>query len=137
MKLRQGSIIRVENVLDERGLNPKPRRMILITPTEAIETAETLCFVCITSRFDKPIPDDCVPLPFRNGQPHPTTKLALPSVAVCRWLYSMPNAAPLPEPSGFCPSTTLAAILIRTAQLQNPAIADATAKTSFVPESDS
>lgn len=118
MALQQGSIIRVEGVLDERGQNPKPRRMVLITPTAEIASATRLAFVCITSRIEMPLSEDCVLLPFRTGQPHPRTGLTLKSVAVCRWLHVMLVSDPLPEPIGHCPKDSLDRILERVAVLR-------------------
>lgn len=84
--LKRGQIVLVE-VLDPQGRNPKIRPALIVTATEAIKPGEPFQVVAITGQVPRPLPEDCVALPYVNDvRGHPRTLLKKPSVAKCSWL---------------------------------------------------
>lgn len=81
-----GSIVIVAQLADPRGVNPKDRRCIVVTPeAEAVGPGGSIRVVAISSVVPDPLPADLVPLPWQLPF-HPVTKLIKPSVAVCGWI---------------------------------------------------
>ena len=84
--IRQGTIVYVDNVPDEFKRNPKPRNLIVLTPTDYIESSEFVVCVAVTTK-DYSVPEGLgVKVPHQNpGISQCSTGLTEPSVAHCGW----------------------------------------------------
>lgn len=106
--LQQGSIVWV-TINDLNGRNPKRRPAIVVSPTSAIQAGEPIVVVAATTRVEKPLPSNRIPLPWhRSG--HPVTKLKAECVAVCDWLAEIDQSA-IEAIGGACPQNVLIQIL--------------------------
>lgn len=90
--LIQGQIIEAY-LPDQAGRNHKDRPAVILTSTNKVYEVERIRVVAVTSRFDEPVPDVKVKLPWmypRGGghRGHPVTGLNRPSVAICNWVCS-------------------------------------------------
>lgn len=106
--LKQGSVIRAW-IEDPQGGNPKPRPLVVVTPTDDIRQSAVLVAVAITGRFSDPLADDEVPLPY-----HPAGKansgLRKPCVAKCSWM-AITRLEDVLEVKGFLNTERLTVIL--------------------------
>lgn len=82
--LCQGRIVWA-TVPDQSGQNQKCRPLVILTPDEKIDPAGKIVVAAATTIFDKPLPENKVPLPWQHDG-HPVTKLRKPCVVVCDWL---------------------------------------------------
>lgn len=106
--LCQGAIVWVK-IPDEHNRNEKLRPAVVVTPTEELSTADEFVVVAITSRFDLPLTDNLVELPWhRDG--HPRTGLKRRCVAVCDWMSAIPRNS-IEEIAGRVPGAQLNRIL--------------------------
>lgn len=83
----QGRIIKAR-VEDPQNRNPKVRTLLIVTPSEEIDSADTFSCVAITGTLPKKLPDDCVLLRYHN-RGHPQTGLTKRCAAMCSWLVEL------------------------------------------------
>ncbi len=98
-------------VQDPAGTNPKLRPVVIVTPANEVEVADTLIGVAVTTSFSEPLPENQIPLPWQP-EARTITKLSKPSVAVCNWLVSMERSA-IVEMKGVVPPRVLEKIIER------------------------
>lgn len=113
--VRFADILFVADVLDPTGGNPKGRRVVILTPDDALAAGFPIVAAPVTSRIP-PIPGpDHVVLPFRNppGTRHPTTGLTRRAGIVASWLVLVDPAA-IAGYSGYVPRRTMAVVHART-----------------------
>ena len=98
--VRFADILFVDAVLDPAGRNPKGRRVVVLTPDDALAV---------------PGPDHVL-LPFRNppGTRHPATGLTRRAGIVATWLVVV-DPATIAGYSGYVPSRAMAVVHARTA----------------------
>jgi len=115
-KLVRGRIIKAD-VLDPQGRNRKRRPLVIITPTEEILPGQSFWGVAITSAVSRPLPDDCVALPF-HAQGKSKTRLKTFCAAKCSWLQRIEHEEDICEYLGFVPDKQLLEILKKVDALQ-------------------
>jgi molybdopterin-guanine dinucleotide biosynthesis protein A len=78
--VRYADILFVDGVLDPNGQNPKPRRVVVLTPNTALAANFPIVAAPVTSQVPPVLTTDHVLLPFKNppGTRHPATGLFLP-----------------------------------------------------------
>lgn len=81
--LRHGDIVWA-NIDDERGRNPKPRPVVVVSRQDEIDDGGSVMVVAITTTFNEPIPDNQVRIPSHPNR-NQITGLRRPCVAVCTW----------------------------------------------------
>ena len=108
MALQQGSIVWL-NLDDQAGRNPKCRPAVVVSPTNEITTDGPIYLVAAVGTFSKPLPENCVPLPWQHGK-HPVTGLYKECVAVCDWVVEAKPSAVVAI-AGVCPRHVLDKIL--------------------------
>lgn len=114
--IRYADILFVDAVLDSNGGNPKGRRVVVLTPDDALAAGFPIVAAPVTSQIPTvPGPEDVV-LPFRNppGTRHPVTGLTRRAGIVATWLVVVDPAA-IAGYSGYVPRPTMALIHARTA----------------------
>ena len=109
--IRQGTIVYVDNVPDEFKRNPKPRNLIVLTPTDYIESSEFVVCVAVTTK-DYSVPEGLgVKVPHQNpGISQCSTGLTEPSVAHCGWRPKI-KLSDVVKIKGRCPVSSLHSIL--------------------------
>ena len=114
--VRFADILFVDAVLDPAGANPKGRRVVVLTPDDALAAGFPIVAAPVTSQIP-PIPDpDHVLLPFRNppGTRHPATGLIRRAGIVATWLVVV-DRHDITGRSGYVPLRTMAVIHAKTA----------------------
>lgn len=110
MALQQGSVVWL-TVLDPAGRNPKKRPAVVLTRTSEIVDGGRVVVACATTRIDRPLPENQVPLPWSaNGSAR--TGLRRPCVVVCDWLY-VADLTCIEQIGGVVPARVLQEILAR------------------------
>lgn len=87
MKLTRGSIVWAV-VPDPRGVNPKRRPIVLLTPADEIRPGVPIGGVAISTTSPDPPPPECVELNW-DPQGRSSTGLRRRSWAVCTWIVEM------------------------------------------------
>ena len=112
--LQQGSIVWAQ-IRDPNGQNPKQRPAVVVTATEDIKPGEPVVVVAATTKFDTPLPADCVALPW-----HPTGKvrtgLRKVTVACCSWLCAI-QIEDIDEVGGIVPAKVMLEIIKKVNEL--------------------
>lgn len=114
--VRFADIVFVDAVLDSSGQNPKGRRVVILTPDDALTAGFPIVAAPVTTQIP-PVPGpDHVLLPFRNppGTRHPVTGLTRRAGIVTTWLVIVEPVA-IDGYSGHVPPRTMAVIHARTA----------------------
>ncbi len=114
--VRFADILFVDAVPDSAGGNPKGRRVVILTPDDALAAGFPIVAAPVTTRIP-PIPGpDHVVLPFRNppGTRHPVTGLTRRAGIVASWLVVVDPAA-IAGYSGHVPPRTMAVAHAKTA----------------------
>ena len=114
--VRFADILFVNAVLDSAGGNPKGRRVVVLTPDDALAAGFPIVAAPVTSQIP-PVPGpDHVLLPFRNppGTRHPATGLTRRAGIVATWLVRV-NPAAIAGYSGYVPRRNMAVIHAKTA----------------------
>jgi mRNA-degrading endonuclease toxin of MazEF toxin-antitoxin module len=114
--VRYADILFVDAVLDSTGANPKGRRVVVLTPDDALAAGFPIVAAPVTTRIP-PVPGpDQVLLPFLNppGTRHPTTGLTRRAGIVASWLVVV-DPADIDGYSGYVPARTMAVIRAKTA----------------------
>jgi mRNA-degrading endonuclease toxin of MazEF toxin-antitoxin module len=114
--VRYADILFVDAVLDRSGGNPKGRRVVVLTPDDALAKGFPIVAAPVTSRIPPAPGPDYVLLPFQNppGTPHPTTGLTRRAGIVATWLVVVDPAA-IAGYSGYVPRRTMAVVHAKTA----------------------
>jgi mRNA-degrading endonuclease toxin of MazEF toxin-antitoxin module len=114
--VRYSDILFVDAVLDSAGGNPKGRRVVVLTPDDALAAGFPIVAAPVTTQIP-PVPGpDHVLLPFQNppGTRHPATGLTRRAGIVATWLVVVDPAA-IAGYSGYVPRRTMALIQAKTA----------------------
>ncbi len=114
--VRFADILFVNGVLDSGGQNSKTRRVVILTPNDALAAGFPIVAAPVTTQIP-PVPGpDHVVLPFRNppGTRHPATGLTRRAGIVATWLVVVDPAA-IVGLSGYVPRRAMALIHARTA----------------------
>jgi mRNA-degrading endonuclease toxin of MazEF toxin-antitoxin module len=112
--IQYGDIVFAE-VSDPNGLNPKIRRVVVLTPDAALAAGYPIVVVCVTGTLPDPLTSDYVLLPWKNppGR-HPKTGLTKCAAVLCTWVIRIdPNDNR--GHSGFVPPAYMALVHARTA----------------------
>lgn len=116
-RLEQGRIVWAELPSSDESAR-KRRPAVVVTSTMEIKPGESFVIVVATTKFDEPLPEDHVRLPWhRNGTVR--TKLTKPTVAVCSWLAEIRESDVL-QMGGVVPSRELLEIVQKVAKLLPP-----------------
>lgn len=113
--VRFGDVLFVRGVLDPNGQNPKQRRVVILTPNDALDAGFPVVAAPVTSQVP-PIPGpDHVVLPFKNppGTRHPATGLTRRAALVASWLVVV-DRNDITGRSGYVPTRTMAVVHART-----------------------
>jgi hypothetical protein len=114
--VRYADILFVDAVPDSAGGNPKGRRVVILTPDDALAAGFSIVTAPVTSQIP-PVPGpDHVLLPFRNppGSRHPVTGLTRRAGIVTSWIVVVDPAA-IAGYSGLVPPRSMAVIHAKTA----------------------
>jgi hypothetical protein len=114
--VRFADIIFVTDVLDPNGQNPKPRRVVVLTPDAALAAGFPIVAAPVTSQVP-PVPTaDHVLLPFKNppGTRHPATGLTRRAGIVRTWLVIV-DPQDITGRSGYVPPINMRVIDSMTA----------------------
>ena len=114
--VRYADILFVAGVLDPSGQNPKTRRVVVLTPDDALGAGFPIVAAAVTSQIP-PVPGpDQVMLPFCNppGSRHPATGLTRRAGIVATGLVVVDQAA-IVGYSGYVPRRAMSLIHARTA----------------------
>ena len=113
--VRFADILFVAGVLDPGGRNPKQRRVVVLTPNDALDAGFPIVAAPVTSQVPPDPAVDHVLLPFQNptGTRHPATGLTRRAAIVVHWLVVV-DRADITGRSGFVPPRTMAVIQART-----------------------
>jgi mRNA-degrading endonuclease toxin of MazEF toxin-antitoxin module len=114
--VRHADILFVDAVPDSAGGNPKGRRVVILTPDDALAAGFPIVAAPVTTRIP-PLPGpDHVLLPFLNppGTRHPVTGLTRRAGILATWLVRVDPAA-IAGFSGLVPPRTMAVIHAKTA----------------------
>jgi len=106
----QGQIVWVR-VSDQAGRNPKTRPAVILTATDEISDDEPIVVVAVSTRFDRPLPDNKIELPWHRDR-HPVTGLRRRCVAVCDWLVEIRPSA-IEDVAGTVPPAKMRQIISR------------------------
>ena len=114
--VRFADIVFVNGVLDPNGQNPKTRRVVLLTPDDALAAGYPIIAAAITGSIPDPLTSDYVLLPYKNppGTRHPKTGLTKKAAVLCTWLIKI-DPEGVSGRSGFVPAPSMAVIEARTA----------------------
>ncbi len=105
------------SIPDPQGKNVKPRPVVVIGFDDEDDTVFQFC--AISSTFPKPVPRECVPLPYSHQHGgHPSTGLYLESVAVCNWLDEAPKTDVVKK-WGYLPIKTFNRVIERIEALED------------------
>jgi hypothetical protein len=102
-------------VLDPNGRNPKIRRVVVLTPDNALAAGFPIVVAGVTGTLPDPLTEDYVRLPYKNppGR-HPKTGLTKEAAVLCTWVVSI-----VPDDvrgrSGFVPPAHMVLVHSRTA----------------------
>ena len=113
--VRFADILFVNSVPDSAGGNPKGRRVVILTPDDALAAGFPIVAAPVTTQIP-PVPGpDHVLLPFCNppGTRHPATGLTRRAGIVVTWLVVV-NPAAIDGYSGYVPRRTMAIVQART-----------------------
>ncbi len=108
-------ILFVDHVLDPQGQNPKTRRVVILTPDDALAAGYPIVAGAITTALPHPLTGDYVVLPYKNppGTRHPRTGLTRKAAVLCTWLLIVERRNVVGR-SGFVPSSSMASIDLKT-----------------------
>ena len=113
--VRFADILFVAGVLDPTGQNPKQRRVVILTPNDALAAGFPIVAAPVTTQIPPAPGPDEVLLPFRNppGTRHPATGLTRRAGIVAAWLVVVDRHA-ITGRSGYVPSRAMAIVHART-----------------------
>jgi mRNA-degrading endonuclease toxin of MazEF toxin-antitoxin module len=114
--VRYADILFVDAVPDSNGGNPKGRRVVVLTPDDALAAGFPIVAAPVTTQIPRAPGPDHVLLPFSNppGTRHPTTGLTRRAGIVASWLVVVEPAA-IAGYSGYVPLQTMTVIHAKTA----------------------
>ena len=113
--IRFGDILFVRGVLDPNGQNPKQRRVVILTPNDALDAGFPVVAAPVTSRIPPDLTDEHVVLPFKNPPRtrHPATGLTRRAAIVASWLVVV-DRNDITGRSGYVPPRTMNVVRART-----------------------
>jgi mRNA-degrading endonuclease toxin of MazEF toxin-antitoxin module len=114
--IRFADILFVDGVLDSAGQNPKHRRVVILTPNDALAAGFPIIAAPVTTQIP-PVPGpDQVVLPFQNppGTRHPATGLTRRAGIVGTWLVEV-DPRRITGRSGYVPGAAMSLIQAKTA----------------------
>lgn len=113
--IRFADILFVAGVLDPTGQNPKQRRVVILTPDDALAAGFPVVAAPVTSQVPPDLTDDHVLLPFKNppGTRHPATGLTRRAAIVATWLVVV-ERDDITGRSGYVPPRTMAVVQAKT-----------------------
>jgi len=113
--VRFADILFVRGVLDPSGQNPKQRRVVILTPNDALAAGFPVVAAPVTSQVPPVLTDDYVLLPFQNppGTRHPATGLTRRAAIVATWLVVV-DRNDITGRSGYVPPRTMAVVQAKT-----------------------
>jgi hypothetical protein len=114
--VRYADILFVDAVLDSAGGNPKGRRVVILTPDDALAAGFPIVAAPVTTQIPPvPGPDHAL-LPFQNppGTRHPATGLTRRAGIVASWLVIVDPAA-IAGYSGYVPRRNMTLVQAKTA----------------------
>lgn len=112
--IHYGDIVFAE-VPDPNGLNPKVRRVVVLTPDAAQAAGYPIVVAGVTGTLPDPLTSDYVVLPWKNppGR-HPKTGMTKRGAILCTWLVRIgPND--IQGHSGFVPPAYMVLVDSKTA----------------------
>jgi hypothetical protein len=114
--VRYADILFVDAVLDPTGGNPKGRRVVVLTPDDALAAGFPIVAAPVTSQIPPVLGPDHVLLPFLNppGTRHPVTGLTRRAGIVATWLVVV-DPTDIGGYSGYVPKRIMAVIDTKTA----------------------
>ncbi len=109
-------IIFADNVLDPSGQNPKPRRVVVLTPDVALAAGYPIVAAAVTGTLPPVLTADYVLLPFKNppGTRHPKTGLTKRAAVLCTWMVTV-DPSDVAGRSGFVPPALMVIVNAKTA----------------------
>jgi mRNA-degrading endonuclease toxin of MazEF toxin-antitoxin module len=116
-----GRIVWAE-VADANGIR-KLRPAVIVTATDGPTPTGPFDAVAVTSRLDKPLPEDHVLLPW-HPRGHPRTGLNRRCAAVCTWLVRIMESD-IQEVAGIVPTSVMGLILAKVAAASSSSAAGA------------
>jgi mRNA-degrading endonuclease toxin of MazEF toxin-antitoxin module len=114
--VRFADVLFVDAVLDSVGQNPKQRRVVILTPNDALAAGFPIVAAPVTTQIP-PIPGpDHILLPFQNppGTRHPATGLTRRAGIVATWLVVV-DPHDITGRSGYVPARAMAVVQAKTA----------------------
>jgi mRNA-degrading endonuclease toxin of MazEF toxin-antitoxin module len=114
--IRFADILFVAGVLDPNGQNPKTRRVVILTPDDALAAGYPVVAAAVTGTLPDPLTADHVLLPYKNppGTRHPRTGLTRKAAVLCTWLIKV-DPDNVVGRSGFVPPSSMASVGAKTA----------------------
>ena len=107
-RLSQGQVVDV-NIVDPNGRNPKTRPVVILTATDELADADQFVAAAISTKFDEPLPVDCIRVPW-SSDGRAKSGLRKPSVVKCRWLVTLKREDVIAA-RGHLPSTVMCEIM--------------------------
>lgn len=109
----RGTVVLAE-VVDPQGRNPKTRPLVVIEDFD--DGDDDVFCVAVTTAVPKPLPADCVNLPWHRDRRQSKTGLTAACVAVCNWVVSLDETR-IEQTIGRVPDSRLAEIVERVQSL--------------------
>jgi hypothetical protein len=111
--IQYGDIVFAE-ISDPNGLNPKVRRVVVLTPDAALAAGYPIVVAGITATLPDPLTPDYVVLPWKNppGR-HPKTGMAKRAAVLCTWLVRI-SSSDIQGHSGFVPPAYMMLVDFKT-----------------------
>ncbi len=101
-------------ILDPNGQNPKVRRVVVLTPDDALAAGYPIVVAAVTSTLPSPLTDDYVRLPYKNSPGrHQKTGLTKRAAVLCTWIDQI-SEQDIQGRSGFVPPALMAIVHSKT-----------------------
>lgn len=102
-------------ISDPNGLNPKVRRVVILTPDAALAIGYPIVVAGVAGTLPDPLTSDYVVLPWKNppGR-HPKTGMTKRAAVLCTWLLRI-SSSDICGHSGFVPPPYMLLVNSKTA----------------------
>ena len=116
IRVRFADILFVHGVLNPAGQNPKTRRVVILTPNDALTAGFPIVAAPVTTQIPPTPSADHILLPFKNppGSRHPATGLTRRAGIVCSWLVKV-DPKEIAGRSGYVPTAAMSVVHAKTA----------------------